>query len=721
MPFRDHDQITDPESISLSVALDGVFLRASAELNTILQNIAANESLTRADLKTLDRCFTEINQLLSRIRLKKITGVLSEEHLGDYISSVEELSDIYQSVVDAVEAQNPASRDPKNMTIEEVDEILERLVDDSAEYYREANQRWLELSKGNVLEEARYRCRRAFQKVLAAGDTGEKDFSVGWDEITQQLVNKTTNFIDIGRYLFVVADQDVRKAATAKEADNELPINELAIEMFEYMKARIKGEHGGITSDPALHGDADFSYNSLSGEVIGTFIAHLRDKFGGDNGLDPEIFEQMLKFAQGVGPVKDCGYVAKLLKEVTRSHGTGYYKLHGLKFADPLFVTAPIQAGAYSRGRYGAILPNSTSPDMVMLSEQMAMDLVPENHDGSLNHLKRESSRALHKIVNLFYRLMWRGEPSFLKDMRGLFGIGEGEIDLYESIFPFPGEVVVNAYKVELEKRELIRRHDEEITTLMTERSQLNSRRADLSDIDNRIAVARANAATKKKEFIEKWSKFGYGSSLSEIGVARLAKDPEGKSGYGLSISQYDTSFKAMDEMREFFHNPISSGQMTFQECTDKWTYWMQSIIGKAKLIPGKHFLLFPFYTMLAALKIVSGYEYRNKAQKVNELLEKMLLELEQAGGVPSYVKKEVLKYIRADKKHFGVWTVAIDSEHYVGELYRYKKRFSSDLVSRLRGAFPLNWFKVDDDGTQMKVEPPWAWSVKADKNTSNK
>ncbi len=713
----DGPPVADLESIALASDMDSAIKLASSQMGSLLKRLDADEKLDRTHLVDVEKLFLKLRNLMSRMNLKKGEGVLVKDNLIGYLERVSELSETYNFIVEAIANQNPANRNPRDMTMGEVIQVLSQNVDDGSDYYKEVNQRFLELGKGLPLEEARIRCMRAFQKVLAAGDTGEKDFSVGYPEVTKQLINKTTNFIDIGRYLFTEHDEKTRSETSAEEVD-KLPINERALEMWDYMKARIKGKYGGIASNPTLPDfDGDFSYNSLSGSVIDRYVAHLKQVF---SDLDPEIFEQMIKFAQGTGPIKDVAYVAWLFKETTRSHGTGYSKLHDQKFSDPLFVNAFVQAGAYSRGRYGNIIPNATSPDLILFTEKMAMDLVPELPGGVLNEEKRESAKDLWKMVNAFdIDILWRGTPTFLADARKLFGIGSGEIDLYETIFPFTGEVVVDAYKIESKKRHLVESHDAIIKLLTDKRDDLIGKSLPTANVDGRITVARANKKKALEDFIAKYAKYGYGPGLEEVGIGRLTKDPEGKGGYGLSVTQYDTSAKAIDEMREFFHNPL--GKLSEKQCVDKWTYWMQSIVGKAKLIPGRHYLLFPYFTMLAALKIVASFDYRNVSYKVDGLLEKMNSELNQAGGIPGYVKKEVSKYMKQDKKHFGVWELTYTSDAYIKKLYAYRTRVMEGNEEKMRRALPLSMGKVDEDGAPLGVEAPWFWSEKANKDTSEK
>lgn len=846
----------DVEAIALAAETEKVIKDLAAKLMAAFSRVNANNKMSRADLKEVDVLFAKSNNLMSRLGLKKITGVINEQDIQDYRSQISELRGYYNDLVAQIDNLNPASKDPKTMTMEEVVEVLERLVDSGSDYYAEVNQRFLELISGEKpLKEAEYRCKRAFQAILAKGDTGEKDFGVWFPEVTNQLINKTTNFIDEGRYLFTKHTEEDDRDVTLENID-ELPIDEDALAVWDYVIDRIKGKYGGLVADPEHPydpndpdnedyklGAKNYDYNSLSGDNIKNFEEHLKRKF---SNVNEEILQQIIKFCQS-HDAKTTAYTAWLARETTRSHGAGPAKLRGEKFEDPLFTVAFFAAGIYGRGRYGNVIPNSSSPDLALMPKDVAVDIIPENRDGSLNEEKRASSAALWEIVNSFYtKIMWRGTPNWIQDVRSLFGINENdlglsqaisklereknetnddrkkaaidikidttrrkmgkekkEIDLYKTMFPMPGEVTVDAYKVELEKRkldesyqnainlieeertsisehysELTNQFDEEKTGIIEHYSELinnlmeekdgtdddnekdeidrrmaeannemendlakidirvteaeNQYEADNNAIDRRLVGIRREMKVAKKEFIEKYSKFGYGSTFEEIGITRLTKDPEGK-GYNLSVGQYDTAFRAMGEMSEFFHQPF--GKMNFEQCVEKFKHWMDKIVGKAKLVPGRHFVLFPYMTMFAIDKIISVYELRDTSYKVNSLVERLRSELEQAGGVPVEVKDKLLGYeeedngrrishpgyLETDKQSFGVFPTAISSRVYKQDLYRFKTRVMNGLEEQIRRFFPLGWFAKEEDDSPMRVTVPWTWGIKVDKDTSGK
>jgi hypothetical protein len=710
------------EVADLTSDMDKVIVDLSGQLITLFKEIgvskdgkdSSGKQIDRSHLREIDRLFAKSNNLMSQLGLKKISGVVGEDDVKEYREKILELAGYYQDLSKQIENLNPASKDPKTMTIEEVVDILEHLVDDRSDYFAEVNQRFLELSKGPPLKEAKYRCKRVFQAILAKGDTGEKDFGIWFPEITNQLINKTTNFIDEGRYLFTVhseKDEDL----PIDEVD-KLPINEDALDMWDYALARIKGKFGGLESDPDDPTDkTNFDYQHLFGDNITVFHDHLRAKF---SNIDDELFEQLFKFLQS-HDIKTTGYTAWLARETTRAHGAGPAKLRGEKFEDPLFTVAPYAAGIYSRGRYGDVIPNSSSPDMVLMPRDVAIDIIPKEKSGDNNERKRGSAAALWDIVNSFYtKIMWRGTPSWITEVRSLFGIGNNEIDLYKTMFPMPGEVTVDAYKVERDRRKIDERHNSEIKRLEDLRDATDVLE-EKAAINAEIQIFRTKTMeNEKKAFIDKWERYGYSDKFNEIGIRKLAQGADGE-GYNLSVSQYDTSFKAMAEMTEFFHQPF--GKMNFEQCVEKFKHWMDKIIGKAKLVPGRHYVLFPYLTMFAIDKIISSYELRDKSHKVEGLIERLESELEQAGGVPPIVKRMVFNFIHHDKKTLGVFPTLIASREYKQDLYRFKTRVMNGLEERVRRLIPFGWAAVEEDGAPMQVTVPWIWGVKTDKDTSGK
>ncbi len=712
----------DQEAIGLANDIKKVIAELSQKMAIIFREIDKSEDgkdssgkqIDRSHLKEVDKLFARLNNLMSQLGLANLSGLVDEEKVREYQEKIINLTDYYQNLSKQIEDLNPASKDPKTMTIEEVIQILERVVDDGSDYYREVNQRFLELPKGPPLKEAKYRCKRVFQAILAKGDTGEKDFGIWFPEITNQLINKTTNFIDIGRYLFTIHSEKDENLSI--EDVDRLPINEIALDMWDYALARIKGKYGGLETDPDNPNDhTNFDYAHLFGDNITVFRDHLRAKF---SSIDDELFEQLFKFLQS-HDIKTTAYVAWLARETTRSHGAGPAKLRGEKFEDPLFTVAPFAAGIYSRGRYGDVIPNNSSPDMVLMPRDVAVNIIPDKKPGKPNESKRKSAAALWDIVNSYYtKIMWRGTPTWITEVRSLFGIGSNEIDLYKTMFPMPGEVIVDTYRIELERRKMNERHVSEIRRLEKLRDAAPTL-PEKEAINKRIEEFRKiTMVAEKQSFIDKWERYGYSDRFDEIGIRKLAQSPDGK-GYNLSVSQYDVSFRAMTEMTDFFHQPF--GKMNFDQCVEKFKHWMDKIIGKAKLVPGRHYVLFPYLTMFAIDKIISSYELRDKSYKIKSLIERLGEELEQAGGVPEIVKKKVFNFIRQDEKTFGVFPTAIASKEYKQDLYRFKTRVMNGDEEKIRRLIPLGLAAVREDGTPMKVVVPWDWGVKTDKDTAGK
>ena len=70
-------------------------------------------------------------------------------------------------------------------------------------------------------------------------------------------------------------------------------------------------------------------------------------------------------------------------------------------------------------------------------------------------------------------------------------------------------------------------------------------------------------------------------------------------------------------------------------------------------MIPGRHHLLFVAQTLRAIDKITDGFAGVGSAYETKKLLNKFISTLEGAGGVPSYVRKEVSKRIKEKSSLF--------------------------------------------------------------------
>lgn len=561
------------------------------------------------------------------------------------------------------------------------------------------------------------------QAILAQGDTGENDFGVWFNQINKQYITNGVNYIDVVRALFLKRSVNGRRLSEDELVGlgfdgtidvDSLDIDDEALEMVAYILDRIKGKYGGKGIDRADSADADFSYQVLSNDRADQFRSFLKKKFAPRFSEKNEGFvSELIKFSQA-NDVKSSAYAAWMARETTRSHGAGSKNIMSEKLIDALFVSAPYAAGIYSRGRYGDIIPNATSSDLVFMNRDVAMDIVPDK--------KKDSAKALWSIVNEYFVTMyWGGKlPKFVRDFRELVGIDNSNkpLDLYKTWFPLPFDLIVDSVQKEKKKRDLLK----EFSTNSSDQNIKN-------DLDSFIKLCYNEGQIAKFVFNDgNGNQFNVLNAIQEEDVekVRIALQDVGLGKLKtLTVSNYDVAFDAVQMMNDKFYHPNERLKES-EECVTEFKDWMDKVIGKAKLIPGKHQLMFPAYTMRAMVKIIAGYKSNSNGADVQSLVDIMKTELLSAGGVPEIVKERVSEYIDQDRSCFGVYAT-LDSGKYRKHLFEYKERVALSMqqlvpmMKKVLNTLFLGFTTTDRDGKPLSPSQPWSWGIQADKNTSNK
>jgi hypothetical protein len=410
---------------------------------------------------------------------------------------------------------------------------------------------------------------------------------------------------------------------------------------------------------------------------------------------------------------------------------------------------------------------------------------------------KIHQSERLWDIVDLFRRTLWLQIPPWVKDPREMMVIGlteradlndpksplvnkvirhDGspaldengnfrgkvlgkEIDLNSSIFPMPGEVVINILRVEQEKRSLntqlehlgagitrlndkFREKNEErdniqtrigdidtlipsldpvadavqIADLTNEKNDLITRLTDLDRIIELIndkleenASQRRALLEKIQEFTDTYSKQGYGDTYDQIGVDKLSQ-----------IKQDDyipLAFDAFKNMNEVFRTEPKV--MNEEEILTEYKKWQDKWVGKAKLVPGKHHMLFGPFTMRFIHRLFSQYEDRENQDLVNELRREIIKHLKGAKGLPWYVRDYVEENLSWDKtiktltRSYRAGTEAV----YHGKLWQFQTEHPEGWERKFAAALPFGWGKRNKQGGPMETVAPWFWD-KLDEDT---
>jgi hypothetical protein len=614
------------------------------------------------------------------------------------------------------------TKDVNEMNVDELAEYLAGVIYKTDETENARNRFSRLLSQETDVHKKFFLISRVLnQGIIIDGDAGQKDFSIWFNSIYEKYTGLGYSYQDMIRALFLKYE-DGKKIESTEKLD-ELEINMRAVELWEYAVARIKDKYGGITRDDAekeyrkkLESEGkeyepdktndDFSYSALTGDRVDKFIAHLKKKF---DDIPSQILEELIKFTQA-HDAKTVAYIPWLAHEATRSHGNAIARQKQQPLQDALFTCAPLAAGIYSRGRYDRITPNNTSPDLIYFNPGLYESFIlptafkyPE---------KKAAAKRLHWIVNRYHQVvLWNGNfPQWVKDMRKKIDVDSSidpenfseefkevsdDLSINNSWFPLPGEIVVDIVKVENEKTEKSKRW--ESGSLSQE--QINR---------------------EKKAFADKYVAMGYAKyKNNEDGTINVDGTIKGIGFPSLNMAtpaNYATAFDAYTKMNEFFYGPLD--KLSFDEAKEKFRYWTNKCVGKAKLVPGRHHLTFTPQTLRAMDKIINHFSQRHNYPEVKKLLKEFRVILGGADGLPREVQLAVEAHLQKESSYFGMYP-SYQNQQYVNELYSFINADQDDLDTQIRKILPLDFGKRDSDRNKLTARCPWDWQKKADKDTS--
>lgn len=654
-------------------------------------------------------------------------GFLSKEledkaqKLGYQIDEIEQNADDQNT--DSLQATIiKKDKDVNEMNVEELAEYLAGVIYKTDETENARNRFARLLNQETDIHKKFFLISRVLnQGIIIDGDAGQKDFSIWFNSIYEKYTGLGYSYQDMIRALFLNYEEG-KKTNTPEDLD-ELGINMRAVELWEYAVARIKDKYGGITREDAekeyrikLESEGkeykadktndEFSYNALTGDRVDKFVAHLKKKFGD---IPPQILDELIKFTQA-HDAKTVAYIPWLARETTRSHGNAIARQKQQPLQDALFTCAPLAAGIYSRGRYDRITPNNTSPDLIFFNPGLYESFIPPK--AYKYEEKKEAAKRLHKIVNRYHEaVLWNGNfPQWVVDMRRKIDVDSSinpenfseefkevsdDLSIDNSWFPLPGELVVDIVKVENEKKEK-------------------------SKVWNSGSLSQAEIDREKKTFIDKYVAMGYAKyKIAENGILDVDGTIKAIGFASLNMAtpaNYDTAFRAFAMMNEFFYQP--QGKLSFEEAKEKFRYWTNKCVGKAKLVPGRHHLTFTPQTLRAMDKIINHFAERNNYLQVKRLLKEFMVILSGADGLPREVQKEVEAHLKKETAYFGMYPSYSNSQ-YIKELYKFKNADQDDWETQLRKLLPLHYGKRDSDQTKLSARCPWDWQKKAEKDTS--
>ena len=544
------------------------------------------------------------------------------------------------------------------------------------------------------------------QELIVEGDSGQKDFSVWFNSIIERYITKGMSFIDVVRAYFLIGDKNETNF-------DKLKINENAINIWDYMVKRIKGRYADDIDweqrDLLADGDEElgipenkeidrFAYPRLSDDRVDEFIEDIKNKF--KHVPEKEVME-IVKWAQS-HDIKTTGYIPWLAEETTRSHGTAIAAQKGEKLKDACFTCAPEAANVYSRGRYGLIIPNATSSNLIWYPEGMYADLIPKK---ALKYNKKvEAANSLWEIVNEYHeKILWNGHiPEWVTQMREMMGIKDAPLAIFNSWFPLPGDHIVDQVKIEKQKKELLNSPDFGSQESLEKLREFYWKNIRLVKDD-----------PKKKEKVDGWaSKEEWAKAFGAFGIGSL--------GLG-NPKNYDLAFDAYSKMLEFFYDPV--GRLNYDQAMAKFEWWRNKCVGKAKLAPGRHHLTFVPFTLRAIDKIIDAFDGSSDAREIRVLLSDMLENLGGADGLPKSVQIEVEESLRKDSRYIGLFDDPLDRTEYVDKLHKFIYQHTEEKTMEYKlgrlDFLGITGAKKDKNRNRLGPVKPWSWKEKADKDTS--
>ncbi len=478
--------------------------------------------------------------------------------------------------------------------------------------------------------------------------------------------------------------------------------------------------------------DQSFSYDSIAEDVVGQFEKMIDLVFAD---IDPQKRVLLRNFYKTFG-ARSAAYVSSYL-------GAGRTRGHGFKSTetdkkDEAAYCHPWKIRLYRGGRYERLNRGRSLSWMTFISKEQFVGMLAQNFDTHYP-AKAESALELYELYELFCKAKWgRHLPLWITETRKLFESPElsdisidkhvdhetiedlrdrrlfegAQIDLDERMFPLLPDLVTNVMKVEQQKRDLM----EELTNLERQRRAMST-----TQYNRRKQTLDAKVAT----FVDTYKfqgYFNYGklktaqAANNSLGMLRACYGQKallgGQDSPNTNLVQYGLGMQAVEKMFDTFDTPLKKS-MDLSESKHAFNKWTDGIIGKAKLIPGSHHLLFAPLTCSLLTNILNNYKEGHNRQKVNELYRMLIKEFVLVDALPTYFQEEVVRLMGGNINNAPEYCVYgprdIYTELYMRKLYLIESEERTDLATKLKRMVPLaseGDFRIpyDEEGIVEKV-----------------
>jgi hypothetical protein len=211
----------------------------------------------------------------------------------------------------------------------------------------------------------------------------------------------------------------------------------------------------------------------------------------------------------------------------------------------------------------------------------------------------------------------------------------------------------------------------------------------------------------EKKEFVETYSVLGYGDTFEYLGWPKMTD---------LKIDDYDPlAFNAIKIMVQVFWKEPDF--MNRKQILQAFHQWQKDWIGKAKLVPGKHHLLFGQYTVRYIHRLLNSFIDMEDPDKVNSLRMELMVQCRGAKGLPWYTKDYVEKQLgQGEVPSLVRYKRKVREASYMKRLWKLQVKYLSGITQHIADLLPFTWGKEGEDGGPVEMEAPWIYDeIEAD------
>jgi hypothetical protein len=287
-------------------------------------------------------------------------------------------------------------------------------------------------------------------------------------------------------------------------------------------------------------------------------------------------------------------------------------------------------------------------------------------------------------------------------------------IDLDQPIFPLLPEMTSQVMELEARKRQLIA----DITSGRITESAFNTAVNDFVEefkhqgYFNYRKLKEANKKYKDKKFKDE-KEYRLAQLDAMFGQNILFGGHESPN---FSAVQFEIASTQLEGLFDAFEKPMDP-DMDKGAVEGLLRVWIKDYMGKAKLVPGKHQLLFAPLTCAYITDLLHNYESGHLRHKVNSLYRELMSKYVLVGGLPGYVVEEIVRLMGGDLRNAPPYCIAGPRDRYkmfyMRKLWEIETEEDDDLSHSIKRAIPLY--------SEGEFKPPYEHEHAVEKDASGK